>query len=323
MGKMMKALTFSKFGGPEVLKYKDVEKPVPGKNEVLIQTKAIGLNYADIYRRKGNYHLKGNPPYIPGYEASGVIVESNSKKYEIDDRVAFADVPFANAEYVVVPEEHIIPLDEEISHEIAAAVLLQGLTAHYLANDSYNITKGKWVLVHAASGGVGQLLTQIAKSKDAQVIGLTRSEDKLTTILESGADEAIILDENWKNRVFEITGPKGVDVAYDSVGSTLMDSFDVTKNTGTVVFYGMSGGDPKKVDPRMLMDTSKTLTGGDLWGYLTSSDERIRRSSQLFEMIKKGSLKIKEPVSFSLSEGKNAHKYLETGLSSSKILLIP
>lgn len=323
MGEMMKALTFSKFGGPEVLKYIDVEKPVPGENEVLIQTKAIGLNYADIYRRKGNYHLKGNPPYIPGYEASGVIVESNSNKYNTGERVAFTDVPFANAEYVVVPEENIIPLDEEISYEIAAAVLLQGLTAQYLANDSYNFTKGEWVLVHAASGGVGQLLTQFAKSKGAKVIGLTRSEDKLTTILNSGADEAIILDENWKSRVFEITGPKGVDVAYDSVGSTLMDSFDVTKDTGTVVFYGMSGGNPKKVDPRMLMDTSKTLTGGDLWGYLTSSEERIQRSEQLFEMIKEGSLKIKEPVTFSLSEGQNAHKYLENGLSSSKVLLIP
>lgn len=323
MGEMMKALTFSKFGGPEVLKYIDVEKPVPGEDEVLIQTKAIGLNYADIYRRKGNYHLKGNPPYIPGYEASGVIVETNSNKYKIGERVAFTDVPFANAEYVVVPKENIIPLDEGISYEIAAAVLLQGLTAQYLANDSYNITKGEWVLVHAASGGVGQLLTQFVKSKGAKVIGLTRSEDKLTTILSSGADEAIILDENWKNRVFEITGPKGVDVAYDSVGNTLMDSFDVTKDTGTVVFYGMSGGNPKKVDPRMLMDTSKTLTGGDLWGYLTSSEERIQRSRQLFKMIKEGSLKIKEPVTFSLSEGQNAHKYLENGLSSSKILLIP
>ncbi|MCH4823196.1 quinone oxidoreductase [Gramella lutea] len=323
MGTKMNALTFSKFGGPEVMEYIRVNKPVPGDGEILVETKAIGLNYADIYRRKGNYHLKGEPPYIPGYEAAGIIVESKSERFKIGERVAFADVPFANAEYVIVPEEHVIPLPDPISFEIAASLLLQGLTAHYLSNDSFKIKKNDWVLVHAASGGVGQILCQIAKSKQARVIGLTRSSEKLATILDSGADRAILLDENWKNRVFEITGPKGVDVTYDSVGATLMDSFEVTKETGTVVFYGMSGGDPEKVDPRMLMDTSKTLTGGDLWGYLKNSEQRISRSKTLFDMIVKGSLKLKEPVKFRLSEGRQAHEYLESGKSSSKVLLIP
>ncbi len=323
MNEMMKALTFSRFGGPEVMEFQEVKKPVTGNNEVLIECRAIGLNYADIYRRKGNYHLKGEPPYIPGYEAAGVIVESNSPGYKPGDRVAFADVPFANAEFVRVPEDHIIPLPDSISFETAASILLQGLTAQYLANDSYTIKKDDWVLVHAASGGVGQLLCQFAKTKAAKVIGLTRSEGKLHTISDSGADHAIILDEKWKDRVFEITGPRGVDVTYDSVGITLNDSFEVTKETGRVVFYGMSGGDPKKVDPRMLMDTSKTLTGGDLWGYLTSSEERISRSAGLFKMILQADLKIKDPVKFSLSEGRKAHEYLESGKSSSKVLLIP
>ncbi len=319
----MKALTFSRFGGPEVMEYIELEKPEIAKNEVLVQTKAIGLNYADIYRRKGNYHLKGEPPYIPGYEAAGIITESDSEKYKPGDRVAFADVPFSNAEYVVVPEEHIVPLKDTISFELAASVMLQGLTAHYLANDSFKIKRGECVLIHAASGGVGQILCQIAKSKGANVIGLTRSSEKLNTIAETGADHTIILDETWKNRVFEITGPKGVDVTYDSVGITLMDSFEVTRETGTVVFYGMSGGDPKKVDPRMLMDTSKTLTGGDLWGYLKNSEERIKRSNELFEMILHGELKIKDTAMFKLSEGQKAHEYLESGKSSSKVLLIP
>nr|WP_241552050.1 quinone oxidoreductase [Gramella oceanisediminis] len=319
----MKALTFSEFGGPEVMEICEMEKPRIGEKEVLLQTKAIGLNYADIYRRKGNYHLKGEPPYIPGYEAAGVIVESRSDRFKVGDRIAIADVAFANAEFVGVPEEHVIPLPDSIGFETAASLLLQGLTAHYLANDSYHVKNNDWVLVHAASGGVGQLLSKLVKSKGGRVIGLTRNEEKLKTILDTGADHAIILDENWKNRVFEITGPKGVDVAYDSVGSSLMDSFEVTRETGTVVFYGMSGGDPKKVDPRMLMDTSKTLTGGDLWGYLTSSQERIKRSNALFEMVLNGNLQIKEPVKFALEDGRDAHEYLESGKSSSKVLLIP
>ncbi len=323
MNKRMMALTFSNYGGPEVLQYVEVERPVPSENEVLIETKAIGLNYADIYRRKGNYYLKGKPPFIAGYEAAGVIVESRSDRFKVGQRIAFADVPFANAEYVVVPEENAIPLSDSISFETAASIMLQGLTAHYLTNDSYAVSAGEWVLVHAASGGVGQILTQIINFKGGHVIGLTRNEDKLNTILNAGAAHALILDETWKNRVFEITGPQGVDVAYDSVGITLMDSFEVTKETGTVVFYGMSGGDPKKIDPRMLMDTSKTLTGGDLWAYLKSSEERIKRAKILFQMIEQGDLKIKEPVKFNLSEGRKAHEYLETGKSSSKVLLVP
>ncbi|MUP45611.1 quinone oxidoreductase [Gramella sp. BOM4] len=319
----MNALTFSEFGGPEVMVLRQVDRPEIAEKEVLLQTKAIGLNYADIYRRKGNYHLKGEPPYIAGYEAAGVIIESNSQEFKVGDRIAVADVAFANAEYVRVPEDHVIPLPDSISFETGASLLLQGLTAHYLVNDSYKVQYNDWALVQAASGGVGQILCQLIKIQHGRVIGLTRNEEKLQTILDTGADHAIILDENWKNRVFEITGPKGVDVAYDSVGKSLMDSFEVTRQTGTVVFYGMSGGDPKKIDPRMLMDTSKTLTGGDLWCYLTSSKERINRSSALFEMVLNGSLKLKEPVKFSLKDGRDAHEYLESGKSSSKVILIP
>ncbi|WP_044200475.1 quinone oxidoreductase [Flammeovirga sp. OC4] len=319
----MKALTFSSFGGPEVLEYMEVPKPEIKTNEVLVENKAIGLNFADIYRRKGNYHLKGQPPFIAGYEGAGIVVESNSDKYKVGDRIAYTDVPFANAEYIVVPEDHVIPISEKVDYSLAASVLLQGLTAHYLANDSYAVSEGETVLIHAASGGVGQILSQICKSKGAKVIGLTRSEKKLQTILEIKADHALQLDDDWVNKVKEITDGKGVDVVYDSVGATIMDSFEVTKDTGTVVFYGMSGGDPVAIDPRMLMDTSKTLTGGDLWSYLVSHEERVTRANALFELIEKGVVKIKEPVTFKLSDGMKAHEYLEGGQSSSKVLLTP
>ncbi|WP_375562573.1 quinone oxidoreductase [Bernardetia sp. OM2101] len=323
----MKALTFSEFGNSDVLKYIDVVIPVLKENKVLVEMKAIGLNYADIYRRKGNYHLKGNPPFIAGYEGAGIIQQSNSEKYKIGQRVAFTDVPFANAEFVSVPESHIIPLDENIDFQLASSVLLQGLTAHYLATDSHKVKENEIVLVHAASGGVGQILTQICKNKGAIVIGLTRSKDKLEIILEQKADYALLLDDNWKNNVLEIChkvkNQNGVDVVYDSIGSTLNDSFEVTKECGHVVFYGMSGGDPKPIDPRMLMDTSKTLTGGDLWSYLNSEEQRQKRAKELFDWIKEGKINIKPPVTFKLSEGKQAHEFLENGKSSSKILLIP
>jgi NADPH:quinone reductase len=320
---MMKALTFSKFGTPDVLEYIDIPKPRITENQVLVKMEAIGLNYADIYRRKGNYHLKGNPPFIAGYEGAGIVVESNCKDTKIGDRIAFTDVPFANAEYVAVPQEHIIPLAENISFDLAASVLLQGLTAHYLANDSYKIKANDVVLIHAAAGGVGQILTQICKMKGAKVIGLTRNEQKMTVIADNKADFAVLLADNWQQKVMEVTQNKGVDIVFDSVGSTLMDSFAVTKECGTVVFYGMSGGDPAPVDPRMLMDTSKTLTGGDLWSYINSHEQRVSRANQLFDWILEGKIVIRTPVKFKLSEGQKAHHYLENGDSSSKILLIP
>lgn len=319
----MKALTFSEFGTADVLEYTEIPKPQIKENEILLKNIAIGLNYADIYRRKGNYHLKGEPPFVAGYEGAGIVVESKSTKYKIGDRIAYTDVPFANAEFIVVPESYAIPIPENVDYELAASVLLQGLTAQYLSHDSYKVKAGDIVLIHAAAGGVGQILTQICKALGAVVIGLTRSPEKLETIINCKADYALEIKSNWKSEVMSITDNKGVDVVYDSIGSTLMDSFELTKDRGHVVFYGMSGGDPQLIDPRMLMDTSKTLTGGDLWSYLVNEEERKSRAYSLFEWIETGLVSIKTPVKFKLSEGRKAHEFLENGQSSSKILLIP
>ena len=318
----MKALTFSTFGNSDVLEYIEIPNPQLKNDEILVEMKAIGLNFADVYRRKGNYHLKGNPPFIAGYEGAGIVVESNNSDYKIGDRVAFADVPFANAELVAVNTNHVIPLPDDISFETAASVLLQGLTAHYLATDSHKTTKGETVLIHAAAGGVGQLLTQISKLLGANVIGLTSSAEKAKTAIEQGVDHVLLYNEDWKSDLFKII-PKGVDVVYDSIGSTLMESFEVTKECGQVVFFGMAGGDPEFVNPRMLMDSSKTLTGGDLWSYLNSKEERTKRANQLFHWILDGKIKLSKPTSFKLSEGKTAHDFLESRKSTGKIILIP
>jgi NADPH2:quinone reductase len=319
----MKALTFSKFGDSDVLEYIEIPVPILKTDEILVEMKAIGLNFADVYRRKGNYHLVGNPPFIAGYEGAGIVVDANgSSQFKIGDRVAFADVPFANAELVAVPLEHVIPLPKNISFEIAATILLQGLTAHYLTTDSHKTQKGETVLVHASAGGVGQFLTQISKLLGAKVIGLTSSDEKAKVSKQNGADKVFLYSEDWKKQVFDFS-PNGVDVVYDSIGSTLNDSFEVTKECGQVVFFGMAGGDPELVNPRMLMDTSKTLTGGDLWSYLISKEERIKRAHQLFDWISNDDITIAAPTVFKLSEGKLAHDYLESRKSTGKIILIP
>ncbi|MFD3447527.1 quinone oxidoreductase family protein [Microbacteriaceae bacterium 4G12] len=321
----MKALIFETFGGPEVLQYKEIADPAIGPDDILVNMKAIGLNFADIYRRKGNYHLAGQPPYILGYEGAGVVeqVGINITDVKRGDRIAFADVPYANAELVAVSKDKAIPLPDDIAFETAASVLLQGLTAHYLTKDSYAIHEGDVALVHAAAGGVGQLLVQIIKLLGGKVIALTSSQQKADAAKAVGADEAFLYTDDWKQQVMKATSERGVDVVYESVGSTLMDSFSVTRTGGTVVFYGMAGGDPVMVDPRMLMDTSKTLTGGDLWNVLTSHYERVTRSAELFKWIQEGKVKLLEPKVFPLSEGVEAHRYLESRKSIGKILLLP
>jgi len=320
----MKALVFREFGNSDVLHMEELEKPSTQKDEILIEMKAVGVNFADIYRRKGNYHLAGDPPYILGYEGSGIVskIGESVTDFKIGDRVAFADVPFANAEYVAAKETHVVPIPDELSFEIAASIMLQGLTAHYLVNDSFQIKQNDLALVHAVAGGVGQLLNQMIKLKGGKVIGLTSSEEKRNTALKNGADEVFLYSNSWVEKVNNFSGVKnGVDVVYESVGSTIMDSFKCTKIHGTVVFYGMAGGDPVHIDPRMLMDTSKTLTGGDLWNVLTSKEERRKRSTELFNWIVNGQISIQTPTVFSLEEGKKAHDLLESRKSTGKIIL--
>jgi NADPH:quinone reductase len=316
----MKALTFFVFGGPEVLEYIDIPEPVVKQDELLVQMKAIGLNYADVYRRRGNYHLKGTPPYIAGYEGAGIVVNTNGiSGFKTGDRICFADVPFANAALVAVPVANAIPLNDKISFETAAAVMLQGLTAQYLTYDSYAVKENDNVLVHACAGGVGQLLVQICKMKGAIVIGITSSGEKRKAALANGCDKVFLYSDDW----IQLSKAEDISVVYESVGTTLLQSFDVVRATGTVVFYGFAGRTPPHIDPRMLMDASKKLVGGDLWSYLINKDERIQRSNELFNWIASGKIQIPSPTVFALKEGRAAHELLESRKSTGKIILIP
>ena len=319
----MKALTLTSFGSSDVLKYQEVNDPVLQSNEILVEMKAIGLNFADLMRRNGVYPMRGSPPYINGFEGAGIVKENNGHaEFRIGDRVAFADVPFANADLVAAPFDNLIPLPNEISFETAASIMLQGLTAHFLTSDSHKIKNGETVLVHAAAGGVGQLLIQVCKILGAKVIGLTSSESKKQIAVSLGADAVFLYSEGWETKVLEMC-PGGVDVVFESIGTTMASSLAVTKILGQVVFFGMAGGKLELGNPLWIIAHSKTIIGGDLWNYLTSREERLKRAKIFFDWIIDGKIKISAPTVFKLSEGKKAHDFMEGRHSTGKVLMIP
>src|SRR5690349_2934694 len=317
----MRALTFSTFGDPSVLEIRELADPAPSPGVAVVRTRAIGLNFADIYRRQGRYHLAGSPPWIAGYEAAGEIVALDPRDadgpFAVGQRVAFADSAFANAELVAVPLDRLIRLPDDIDAETAAALLLQGLTAQFLLEDSHTVQAGETLLVHAAGGGVGQLLVQLATAKGAHVIALASSEDKRRSARDAGAQHALASGPGWVERVRAIA-PDGVDVVYDSIGRTLGDSLALARIGGTVVFYGMAAGDPDPVDPRVLMDRSLTLVGGDLWNVLTTAQVRQQRADRLFAAVRAGHLRVTIAARVPLREGSRAHAILEGRGSAGK-----
>ncbi|TCV93193.1 NADPH2:quinone reductase [Luteibacter rhizovicinus] len=315
----MHALIFDRFGTADVLRWDAVADPVPGPGQVLVRMEAVGLNFADVYRRNGMYHLAGPAPWILGYEGAGVVASSGGP-YPIGTRIGFADMPFANAELVAVDADKLIPLPDDISCETAAAVLLQGLTAQYLVTDSFHPRPGQVALVHAAAGGVGLLLVQMLVAKGVRVIGIASSETKRDAARHAGAAVAVGY-EGLVDRVSEATHGAGVDVTYDSVGRTLGESLAATRTGGTVVFYGMAAGDPDPVDPRLLMDRSLTLTGGDLWNVLTDAQVRRSRADELFAQIRSGVVVPTIAARFPLSEGAKGHVFIESRSAIGKVVM--
>ena len=315
----MKALFFRTFGGPEVLEFGEVADPQPSRGHAIVKTTAIGLNFADVYRRRGNYHLAGAPPYIAGYEAAGTVQTCGDDAPEWiapGMRVAFADSPFANAQLVSVPYAKLIPLPADIDDETAAAILLQGLTAQFLSTESYTAHPGDRAVVHAAAGGVGLALVQLLKANGAHVISFASSEVKRAAAIAAGADE-VHAYEAWP------AAARGADVVYDSVGTTLKESIETVRTGGSVVFYGFAGGDPPLIDPRSLMDGSKTLAGGDLWNVLTSHERRLSLAGKLFDHVRTGALRPFIARRFALADGADAHRLIESRAAIGKILLLP
>ena len=320
----MHALVFHEFGDADVLRYEEqVPDPVAGPGQALVRMRAIGVNFADVYRRKGNYHLAGTPPWILGYEGAGEVVAAPAGSgLQPGQRVGFADSPFANAQLCAVDVDRLIPLPDDIGFETAAASLLQGLTAQYLCRDSHAVRPGDRAVVHAAAGGVGLLLVQILRHLGARVVGIASTEAKRQAARDAGAELALPT-EDWLQAVRSHTGDRGADVVYDSVGTTLRDSLDAARIGGTVVFYGMAAGDPAPVDPRLLMDRSLRLVGGDLWNVLTTAEERRSRAAELFDWIRSGVVKVQVAQTHPLRDGAQAHRALEGRQVVGKIVLLP
>ena len=313
----MKALYFETFGESEVLQYGELPRPTLKANEVLVKTAYIGLNFADIYRRRGDYHIEPNTPYINGYEASGMIVESENQTV-LNKKVLFVDCPFANAEFVAVSFEKLIFLPDDIDLKLAASIGLQGLTADFLAHDLGKNQPGDKVFVTGISGGVGQILGQMLLADGCKVDG-SASAAKAQVAQDFGAKCVF----NSRSTEWIEAQKAQYDTVYDGVGSTLNQSISLLKNRGSVVFFGMAGGNPPAVDFIDLFSHSKNILSGDLWDFLTSFDERKRRSERLFSYFLEGKIKISEQTIFNLADGKAAHDFLEAGQNIGKVLLEP
>jgi NADPH2:quinone reductase len=320
----MKAIRVRQTGGPEVLEYVDVDTPKPGGGQALVRIEAVGVNFIDVYHRTGLYKLA--LPFTPGSEAAGVVEETGDGATRVrkGDRVAYAMVPGAYAEFAVVPEEKLVVLPEGIDVKIAAATMLQGMTAHYLAVSTFPLREGQSALVHAAAGGVGALLVQIAKQRGARVFG-TASTKHLGIARDAGAD--VVIDyatTDFEDGVMRGTDNRGVDVVYDSVGKTTFDkSLAVLGRRGMLVLFGQSSGPVAPVDPARLAKNSLFLTRPSLAAYSATYDELNWRAGELFAWIKEGKLRVRVDRQVPLRDAAAAHRALEARETTGKVLLIP
>lgn len=322
----MKAIRVHQPGGPEALVYEDVPMPEPGEGEARIKIEAIGVNYIDIYHRKGQYPLP--TPFIPGSEAAGIVDAVGSGVHEINvgDRVAHAMERGSYAEYAVIPAWKLVKIPDSVSSQSAAAVMLQGLTAQYLSYSTYPLQKGEWALVHAAAGGVGLLLTQLAKRCGAQVIATVSTEEKAELARQAGADEVILYTQaDFEAETKRITNGKGVDVVYDSVGKDTFDkSLKCLRPRGYMVLYGAASG------PVPLFDLQRLNSGGSLFvtrpslgHYIQDRAELLQRTDELFRLMAAGDLDVRIDKTFTLAAAPEAHRYMEARQSKGKVLLIP
>lgn len=311
----MRAVVFERNGGPDVLESKELEDPTPGDGEVLVNVEAVGINYRDVYEREGRgYGAK--PPAIIGVEGAGTIADS-------DERVAWSAVPGSYAERVAAKRDQLVPVPDRVGSQVAAAAILQGMTAHYLAHDSYPIQEGDWVVVHAAAGGVGLLLTQLAKLRGGRVIATTSTEEKAALAREAGADEVIGYD-GFARRAKEISGD-GAAAVYDGVGkATFLDGFDALRPFGRMILYGAASGPPDPLDSAMLAPKgSLYVQRPTLMTYARTPELLRERAGQVFGLIADGKLNVRIGARYPLDQAAQAHRDLEARRTTGKILLIP
>jgi NADPH2:quinone reductase len=316
----MKAIRIEQYGGPEVLIRQDIEVPEPGQGEVLVKVKCAGINFMDIHTRQGKYKASRTYPVsIPctlGMEGSGEVVRTGAgvKSFEPGERVAWCISWGAYAEYAVVLAARLARVPDSIPYDLAAAAIFQGSTAHYLIDDVGHVSAGTTCLIHAASGGIGQLLVQLAKRRGATVFATTSSEAKADVARKHGADHVMLYDDGrFADRVREVTGGRGVDVVYDAVGrATLRDSFRATRVRGLVINYGSVSGSLNDLDPIELGESgSLFLTRPRLADHLAGAATVQRRADDVFAALADGSLSIAISARYTLDNVEEAHAELE------------
>src|SRR5260221_1065724 len=322
----MRAIQVQKTGGPEVLTLMDLPIPKPKPNEALVKIAASGVNFIDVYFREGRY--PSPLPFVDGQEAAGTVTEvgSDVKSVKVGDRVAYSNVIGTYAEYAAVPADRLVRVPDTITDQQAAAAMLQGMTAHYLTHTTHPLKKGEIMLVHAAAGGVGLLLVQMAKNIGARVIGTAGSEEKAKLAREAGADEVILYaTQDFEAETKRLTDGKGVHVVYDGVGQSTFDKgLNVLRTRGHMVLFGASSGPVAPVDPIKLMQKgSLTLTRPSLIHYVATREELERRAGEVFGMITAGKLKLRISHVYKLEEAQQAHRDLEARKTTGKILLAP
>lgn len=322
----MKAIRVHEHGGPEVLRYEDVPTPEPGAGEARVKLAAVGVNFIDIYQRTGQYKIA--PPFILGSEGAGVVdaVGPDVSDVSVGDQVAFPQALGAYAEYIVVPTAKLVPVPADIDPQVAAAVLLQGMTAHYLVSSTFPVEGGQRVLIHAAAGGVGLLLVQLAKQRGAFVIGTVSTEEKAQLARDAGVDEIIrYTTQDFVAETRRLTDGAGVDVVYDSVGKTTFDgSLNCLRPRGYLVLFGQSSGAVPPLDPQVLnAKGSLFLTRPSLGHYIASRDELLWRARDLFTGISAGTLKVRIDRAVPLADVAVAHEALAGRETSGKVVLLP
>ncbi len=322
----MKTIRVQAYGGPDVLRFEEIHLPQPGAGKALVKLRAVGINFIDVYHRTGLYKLP--LPFTPGMEGAGLVEAVGPEVTEVQegDRVAYAMALGSYAEYAVVPAWQLVKLPDEIDFQSAAAVMLQGMTAHYLTHGSYVIRPGDTILLHAAAGGVGLLVVQVAKLLGARVIGTVSTEEKSRLARQAGADEVILYTQtDFEAKVKKLTGGKGVQAVYDSVGKTTFEkSLDCLAPRGTLVLFGQSSGPVHPFDPGILASKgSLFLTRPSLAHYSATRDELLARAKNVLSWVSSGQVTLRIEKTFPLSEAAEAHKRIEGRLTTGKLLMVP
>ena len=304
----------------------DLPVPQPKANEAVVKLVTSGVNFIDVYVREGRY--KAPLPLIPGQEGAGVVtaIGAEVKSVKAGDRVAWTSVLGSYAEYAAVPADRLVPIPQGVSEQQAAAAMLQGMTAHYLSHDTYPLKRGETVLVHAAAGGVGLLITQMAHNIGARVIATVSTEEKAKLAREAGADDVILYTQtDFEAETKRLTGGKGVSVVYDSVGKTTFEKgLNLLHPRGMMVLFGGSSGAVPPFDPMILAQKgSLYLTRPTLVAYIATREELLARAAAVFGMIGAGKLKLRIQHTYPLAEARRAHQELEARKTTGKLLLVP